>query len=72
MIQRAKNVQDEVTFLRERISFLKNIIMAVTKVVNIEIESKLRTLSKFLAPGDTHIQSHPIHVEHHRDGATYI
>ena len=45
MIQRAKNVQDEVTFLRERISFLKNIIMAVTKVVNIEIEPKQRTLS---------------------------
>ena len=36
MIQRAKNVQDEVTFLRERISFLKNIITAVTKVSQIE------------------------------------
>ena len=32
MFQRAKNIQEEVTFLRERISFLKNIIMAITKV----------------------------------------
>jgi len=32
--RRAKNIQEEVTVLRERISFLKNIIMAITKGVH--------------------------------------
>ena len=39
---RAKNIQEEVTVLRERISFLKNIIMAITKVISIKVTNSSR------------------------------